>query len=328
MMFRALDLVLTIAVALAVGVLGAFEVVGPAVTGGATLTTLGLLAISSLHGRSALGALTRSVTELGRKLSDRTSADRLLAPSTSGVDLDLGAADDIRAVGVTLARTVRNHYAVLRQRLEAGATVRIALIAPQPATVAEAARRSTIADSPAVFEHRLRPTLDLLDDLAEHAAAGPGRLQVRLLDFVPAFGLVAVDAEAPHGQVRVDIYSHRCGAPEPTLPLYADRDVRWFRHFVAEFDRVWAAGRPYESCREDSPGGGVAAGRGKRLDSTRRDPAGVAGPQPAADSGHGVARLQPGHLGAGGRGQVQATGDARVDHDDGAHPMATRLQAA
>jgi hypothetical protein len=246
-MLRTLDLVLTIAVALAVGLLGAFDVVSPAVTGGATLTTLGLLAVSSLHGRSALGALTRSVTDLGRHLTDRPSADRLLTPSTSGVDLDLGAADDIRVLGVTLARTVRNHYAALQQRLEAGATVRIALIAPQAGTVAEAARRSTIPDSPAVFEHRLRPTLDLLDDLAERAAAGPGRLHVRLLDFVPAFGLVTVDADEPHGQARVDIYSHRCGTPEPTLPLYADRDARWIRHFVAEFDRVWAAGVPYEN---------------------------------------------------------------------------------
>lgn len=243
---RQLDLLATIAVAIAVGVLGAFDVVGPAVTGGATLTTLGLLALSSLHGRSALGKLSRTVTEIGRTVGDRVSADRLLVPSTSAVDLDLGAARDVRILGVTLARTIRNHHAVLQQRLDAGATVRIALIAPQEATVAEAARRSTIADSPAVFEHRLRPSLDLLDDLTERAAGGPGRLEIRLLDFVPAFGLVAIDADTPSGQAHIDIYSHRSGIPEPTLAVHADQDVRWFRHFVAEFDRVWAAGRPYQ----------------------------------------------------------------------------------
>jgi hypothetical protein len=318
MTFRALDLVLTITVALTVGVLGALDVVGPAVTGGATLTTLGLLAVSSLHGRSDLGALTRSVTELGRGLSDRTSADRLLEPSTSGVDLDLGAADDIRVLGVTLARTIRNHYAALEQRLAAGATVRIALIAPRAETVAEAARRSTIAGNPAIFEHRLRPTLDLLDDLTESAAAGPGRIEVRLLDFVPAFGLVAVDADTPHGQVRVDIYSHHSGTTEPTLPLYADHDVRWFRHFVAEFDRVWAAGRPYSA----------TAGGGESLQRAGGDRAGVAGAQPAADGRDGVAGLEPRHLGAGGRGQFQVARDARVDHDDRAHPVTPGLQAA
>lgn len=247
---RQLDLVVTIALALAVGVLGAFDVVSPTVIGGATLATLGLLAVGSLHGRTVVQALTTNVAELShlthRHLGDNTTADRLLVASTSGVDLDLDSADDIRIVGVTLARTVRNHYAVLRRRLAAGAVVRIALIAPHGETLAEAARRSTIAGSPEIFEHRLRPTLDLLDDLAARAAAGPGELRIRVLDFVPAFGLVAVDAEAPHGHLHVDIYSHRAGALEPTLPLYADRDTRWFRHFTGEFDRIWAAGRPYE----------------------------------------------------------------------------------
>ncbi|MBU2668205.1 hypothetical protein KOI35_32305 [Actinoplanes bogorensis] len=242
---RQLDLVSTIALALVVGLLGAFDIVGPAITGGATLTTLGLLAAGSLHGRSALAGLTRSVRQLGREIGDHAGADRLLAPSTSGVDLDLRLAADVRIVGVTLARTVRNHYAALQQCLDAGATARIALIAPDETTMAEAARRSTIPDRPEIFEHRLRPTLDLLDALARHAENSPGRLEVRLLDFVPAFGLIAVDPESTEGEARIDIYSHRCGTAEPALPLRADRDHRWFTHFVAEFDRVWTAGRPY-----------------------------------------------------------------------------------
>ncbi|WP_250008217.1 hypothetical protein [Actinoplanes sp. M2I2] len=246
---RQLDLVTTVVLAVTVGLLGAFDVVGPAVTGGATLTTLGLLAIGSLQGRTTLAGLTRSVQRLGREIGDHAGADRLLAPSTSGVDLDLRSATDVRLAGVTLARTLRNHYAVLQQRLDAGATVRIAVIAPHAATLAEAARRSTIAGHPEIFEHRLRPTLDLLDALTDRAAAGPGRLEVRLLDFVPAFGLIAVDPETPDGRARVDIYSHRCGTPEPTLPLRADRDPRWFAHFLAEFDRLWATGRPYELSR-------------------------------------------------------------------------------
>ncbi|SCF49517.1 hypothetical protein GA0070216_13521 [Micromonospora matsumotoense] len=246
---RQLDLVITIAVAIAVGLLGALGVVGPAVTGGATLTTLGLLAVSSLLGRSALTGLTRSVKQLGWEIGDRASADRLLGPSTSGVDLDLRSAADIQMTGVTLARTLRNHYATLQLRLEAGATVRIALIAPHGANLAEAARRSTVASNPAMFEHRLRATLDLLEALAERTATGTGRLEVRLLDFVPAFGLIAIDPKASNGQARVDIYSHRCGTPEPTLSLHADRDPRWFAHFVADFERIWTTGKPYEYAR-------------------------------------------------------------------------------
>jgi hypothetical protein len=243
---RQLDLILTIGVAVVIGVLGALDVVGPAVTGGATLTTLGLLALNSLHGRSAVLSLTRSVRELGDHVGDRAGADRLLAPSASGLDLDLADAHDVRIVGVTLARTVRNHYASLQTRLAAGASVRIILIAPTAATVAEAARRSTIPGHPEIFEHRLRTTLDLLDTLAAETAAGPGHLEVRLLDFVPAFGLIGVDTDGTGGRLRVEIYSHRCGTPEPTLPLHAARDGQWFQHFAGEFERVWAAGRRYD----------------------------------------------------------------------------------
>jgi hypothetical protein len=68
-----------------------------------------------------------------------------------------------------------------------------------------------------------------------------------MLDFVPAFGLVAIDPGAAEGRIHVEIYSHRSGAFEPVLPLHADTDGRWFRHFAAEFDRIWAVGRPVES---------------------------------------------------------------------------------
>jgi len=243
---RHLDLVATVLLALAVGVLGAFDVVGPAITGGATLTTLGLLAASSLNGRSQLQTLTTTCTELSRQhLNGRCTADRLLSVSTSGVGLELSEANDIRIIGVTLARTIRNHHVMLQRRLEAGAAVRIALIEPGGGTVEEAARRSTIPGRPEIFEHRLLPTIDLLRELAVAAAGHPGRLEIRLLGFVPAVGMIAVDADKPHGHLHVDIYSHRPGGPDPTLPLYAAQDQQWFRHFTGEFDRIWATGRPF-----------------------------------------------------------------------------------
>ncbi|MDI6104392.1 DUF5919 domain-containing protein [Actinoplanes sp. NEAU-A12] len=246
-MYRVLDSALTIAIAIIVGVLGAFDVIDPEVTGGATLATLGLLAVSSLRGRSALSAMDRSVAELGRDLGDRAGHARVLEPSGCGSEVDLSAAKDVRLLGVTLGRTIRNTYGVLLGRLNAGATVRILLIAPEPETLAEAARRSSMADNVAVFDHRLRSSLDMLRQL--RARSGPGSLEVRLLNFVPAFGMLAQDVEARHGLMRVDIYSHRCESLEPVLALRADRDAGIVRHFIDEFDRLWSVGRPAEEVR-------------------------------------------------------------------------------
>ena len=114
------------------------------------------------------------------------------------------------------------------------------MIEPVHGTLDEAARRGAIP--PEIFQNRLRPTIDLLDRIAGTPGI-TGQLEVRFLPFVPAFGITAVDPTEPDGRVYVDIYSHRSTGREPTLPLRADHDPQWYRHFLAEFDQIWASGR-------------------------------------------------------------------------------------
>jgi hypothetical protein len=240
-----LDLYVTVVIAVVVGVLGALDVVGVGVVISATLATLALVAAGSLGSRRQVTRLIASVDELSTLLRQREvapSADAFLTQSTSGLDIDLHGSSDIRMVGVTLSRTVRNHVVELEQRLLAGAVIRVALIEPGSDAVGEAARRSTIPDSPEIFENRLRPTIDLLS----HLAARPGvlgRIEVRLLRFVPSFGLIMVDPDEVSGRIHVDIYSHRTAAPEPVLALSPHREPRWYGHFRREFDRIWEHGR-------------------------------------------------------------------------------------
>jgi hypothetical protein len=243
---RHLDLLVTVLVALTVGTLGVFDVVGPAVVAGATLSTLGLIAVGSLHSRLQQRSLAASIAALSavtyEHMRGETRAGRLLSPSTSGAGVALAQATDIRIMGVTLARTVRTNFDTLQRRLREGASVRIALIEPRADVIAEAARRNTMPDAPEIFAHRLQPTFDLLRQL--EASCDHPRLEVRLLGFVPAFGLIGVDCGQPHGRIYVDVYSHRPGVAEPTITLSAVRDQPWYQHFDQEFDRVWEAGRP------------------------------------------------------------------------------------
>jgi hypothetical protein len=221
--WQSLDLIATLVISLVVGTLGMLGLADGPILSGATLATLGVLAAGSLHNRVQMTNLVVP-----------PPADRLLHASTSGVDADLAHATTIDIVGVTLNRTVRNHAAALTQCLRRGGTVRIAVIDPHGAVIGEAARRSTTPDAAEIFAHRLRPTLDLLEELSRH-----GRLQVRLLDFVPAFGLLSAN-----GRMHVDIYSHAFGGTEPALTLQARRDHTWYQHFLGEFEQIWAAARP------------------------------------------------------------------------------------
>ena len=241
---RHADLYLTVALAVAFGVLGVFDVVDTGALAGATLTTLGVLALSLLNGRAQVHRLAATTAELAgatrEHLNGRVPAGRALAVSTSGSDVELDRARDVRIIGVTLGRTLRNHVATLQSLLDDGAAVRIALIGAGGETVREAARRSAVGDTPEIFTHRLDATHDLLRRLVP----GPGRLEIRELAFVPSFGMIAVDPDTADGHLHVDIYSHRPGRPEPALTLHAGRDGRWYEHFADEFDQIWAAGRP------------------------------------------------------------------------------------
>ncbi|MGX1612659.1 DUF5919 domain-containing protein [Micromonospora chalcea] len=241
-----LDAYITSLVSVTLGLLGLFSVVDADVLGAATLATLGLVAMQSSHGRAQVSALAAAASELveatRERLLDRPSADLLLSTAAPGADLGVAHATDIRIVGVTLGRTLRSNALVLQRRLEQGAVVRIALVEPHSEAVQEAARRAGVPHTPEIFHHRLRPTIDLLTYLAGQRGH-TGRVEVRLLSFVPAFGLVLVDPDEPHGQMQVDLYSHRPAGVEPTLTLRADRDPQSYRHFRQEFDRIWSAGR-------------------------------------------------------------------------------------
>jgi hypothetical protein len=239
---------LTLLVSSVIAVLGLLNVANQEILAGATLAVLNVVATGSRRGQAEIAALRATVAELAvltrQQFDGVVSVDRVLTVSTSGLDVELRDATDIRMIGVTLCRTVRNHMDVLEQRLAQGATVRVAVIEPSGGPIAEAARRCAGTGSPAIFTNRLRPTLDLLRGLA--AAGHPGRLDVRLLEFVPAFGMILVDPAASHGRIDIDIYSHPPTRREPVMSLLAGRDQYWYHHFLNEFDRIWATGRTLE----------------------------------------------------------------------------------
>jgi hypothetical protein len=236
--WQSLDLVVALAISLTVGTLGVLNLADGPVVSGATLATLGVVAAGALHSRFQMGGLL----ELTRQqLVDTPPAGRLLRTSTSGADASLADATEIEIIGVTLNRTMRNQAAALGQCLRRGGTVRVAVIDPDGEVLGEAARRSTAPEATAIFAHRLRPTLDLLEELA--ATSGPGRVEVRLLDFVPAFGLLCVNGRRPNGRLYVDIYSHTLDGRDPALALQAGRDHPWYQHFLGEVDQIWGAAR-------------------------------------------------------------------------------------
>jgi hypothetical protein len=185
-------------------------------------------------------AASPSLSEVARA---HLPTDRLLAATAPDLDDELWDATDIRLVGVTLSRTVRDLAGTLARRLRAGATLRVVVIDPDSDAPLEAASRTLGVTSPKYYRPQVASTMDVLTALTHLPDAGC-RVEMRLLPFVPAFGMYLIDPAAPDGHVLVELYQHRSVEPNPYLDLRAGRDDPWYRFFVDQFTTLWESARP------------------------------------------------------------------------------------
>jgi len=239
-----IELYATVTVSLCIALLTVFGVVDIKVVSGTTLAVLALLAVSGLATRHRSEAVERRLEQLAANLSGDIPADRFLKSRMPVLDEDVASAADIGLIGVTLTRTVRDLLPVLDRRLRRGASIRVLVIDGDGPARTEAVARSRGADAPDFYQHRLASTIDLLGVLAS-AAQDESALQLRLLPYVPTFGMCLIDPAETYGRIHVEIYQHQSIEQNPSFSLRADRDSHWYQLFARQFETLWASAQPY-----------------------------------------------------------------------------------
>ena len=231
------------ALSLCIAVLSVLAVVDIQIVSAATLAVLALLAVSGLETRHQSEEAERRLKQMAANLSGDVPADRFLKMRMSALDEDIAAAD-IRLVGVTLSRTVRDLLPVLDRRLRRGACIRVLVIDGNSPAQTEAVTRRRGADTLESCQHRLSSTIDLLGILAS-AAPDESALQLRVLPYVPTFGMCLIDPAEAYGRIHVEIYQHHTIEQNPAFSLRADRDSHWYQLFARQFETLWDNARPY-----------------------------------------------------------------------------------
>lgn len=226
----------------------------------AILGVLALLATSEIVERyrrlnSIEKAVNRSLSFLESRFTDRPSAIAFFQKPPS-LDHYVQNANQIDLCGVTLTSTVNKQFGNLRERLQAGAKIRILVVDPDSAALKMSAERSTSPDDTDYYRVRLDATLReiayLFKRLKEFKAIQgnspkAGNLYVRLLSYAPSFGIISFDAHQDNGIVFIEVYPHKFGHKSPpTFDLMSKRDGNWYRHFVDQFDEMWNAAKPWE----------------------------------------------------------------------------------
>src|ERR1017187_4827512 len=122
------ELSLTVTLSLCIALLSVFSFVGIKGVGAATLAVLALLAASGLATRHQSEEVSIHLDQPAADVSGEVPADRFLKMRMPALDADIAAAADIRLVGGTLTRTVRDLLPILDRRLRKGASICVLII--------------------------------------------------------------------------------------------------------------------------------------------------------------------------------------------------------
>jgi hypothetical protein len=158
-------------------------------------------------------------------------------------------AKSIAINGITLATTSDNFWGTFKQRLNDGAQIRFLIIDPKhPGLVDIAANRFQKHQDPNRLRREIEHALDNFEslmavDTSEHL------FKVRLIPYVPPYGIRLIDANSPRAEIWVELYTFR-DEPEPTFQLLPHRDGIWFTFFQQQFEIMWNASRPWKPSEE------------------------------------------------------------------------------
>lgn len=237
------EIIATLAVAVIVAFFSIFNVVDSRIISAATLATLALMSSGMLgtrhqgaDGIARIAHIEHLLAESSRKL---VLADRYLNFGDVNFHRELEGARDIRLVGLSRDIFVRSHFSRLENLLRAGARLQVVLIEPSGVVAKDAVRRHQA--SPDAYGHRIRLTLDQLRKLSA-LCVSKDSLEIRLIDYMPAYGLTMFDASEERGRIYVHVMSYG-SIPDPTFILRADVDKKWFEFYLRQFDILWQDAR-------------------------------------------------------------------------------------
>lgn len=244
------DAVLTIAGAILVAALGLFGVVKLEIVASATLMVLSLIGLSLLLSRAANSRLYQTMETALARLQ-KPSAEQILTPFKdylAEIEQRLWLANDVWVLSRSCSRIWQDfNEQFMRLLSDNTGAVRLMLVDPDSSATkmivdfAEWDRSTNVA-------LRRANTQDFLTRLAGLIARSQnGRLQVRTIDYLPAWTLILIDPLSARGAIYVELATFRSNSrSRPTFSLAAERDDRLFQNFRTEFEAMWERAQPLD----------------------------------------------------------------------------------
>jgi hypothetical protein len=222
---------------------------------GGIALTLTFLAVGLIRDRLSREDLGKQLAALQRNLPDRPSAISFFR-KTPDLAPFLQKANQIDLCGVTLTNTLNRQFAILRERLDAGSSIRLLIIDPDSHAIEMSAQRSASPKDTEYYRRRSESALSDITYLIKYnndrkelkgRNQKSGNISVRLLPYAPSYGICSFDNKKNDGCIFVEIYPHKFGFKvPPTFELNLENDGEWYTYFVDQFQQMWDAASPWD----------------------------------------------------------------------------------
>lgn len=167
-------------------------------------------------------------------------------------------AQQIDWCGVTIEEEIHTNITKIRDGLKTGSTVRILVANPMSNALEMSALRSQ-----GMRQERFKQKLDAtLADMAylhgcwtsyksQETGKLIGSLSVRLLPYAPSFGVFSFNKDGSNSVLFIEVYAHADGFGSfPQFVLTPQKDGRWYKFFVSQFEEMWESARPWTPADE------------------------------------------------------------------------------
>ncbi len=231
-----IDLYVTVFAAVVVSAISLVGYVPQDVLGPLSLAVLALLAFATLGNRHRLENL----------LKQRSGLPVFLGKFSDDLAADLEKTRQLWLVGVSLYRFIVRFHAVLDHLIKDGASIRVLLVDPDGSGAVLSATGMYPPFSTERNRDRIREALSILTAFAQQAN-GPGTLEVRTLDYVPAFGAYMIDPSKSRGKIYLEHYPYAMAVDQIPKMQLSSSDRDWYVHFKTQIKVLWEKGQPWEA---------------------------------------------------------------------------------
>lgn len=214
------------------------------------LTVLALMAISGVAQRLGVINKIRQKTEdlydVIRKLPQRPGFFLKTYQSLPSLEERLKGKSTIWLSGRTLSKVIELYSDLFKKKiLNEGCSIKILLVDTN-GDVPKAERLQHHNEvSLETCETRAQAMSSTFENLKREIRLKSDKLELRVLDYSPRFGLMITNPHNNDGIVQVQLLTHWCSSgSRPIFRISKGDDQFWFDEFVKQFEKLWDKASP------------------------------------------------------------------------------------